>query len=107
MIPRHLSKVLEATAKDYPVVTVTGPRQSGKTTLVRATFPRHDYASLEDPDVRAFATEDPRGFLAQFQRKVILDEVQRTPELFSYIQGIVDTADLQIFCSRWLEGVGQ
>lgn len=93
MISRHLSKTLKAAARGYPVVTVTGPRQSGKTTLVRAAFPRHRYASLEDPDTRAFATEDPRGFLAQFRGKVILDEVQRAPDLFSYIQGIVDRED--------------
>ncbi len=93
MITRHLSRTLKTAARDFPVVTVTGPRQSGKTTLVRAAFPRHSYASLEDPDARAFATEDPRGFLAQFRGKVILDEVQRTPDLFSYIQGIVDQAD--------------
>ncbi|MFQ5411594.1 MAG: ATP-binding protein [Phycisphaerae bacterium] len=93
MIRRHLSRTLKAAARDFPVVTVTGPRQSGKTTLVRAAFPRHRYASLEDPDVRAFAEEDPRGFLDQFRGKVILDEVQRTPELFSYIQGLVDRDD--------------
>jgi hypothetical protein len=93
MIARHLAKILKAAARDYPVVTVTGPRQSGKTTLVRATFPRHRYASLEDPDTRAFATEDPRGFLDQFRSRVILDEVQRVPDLFSYIQGIVDRVD--------------
>jgi len=90
MFKRHLTKVLRTAAKAYPVVTVTGPRQSGKTTLVRMVFPRHHYVSLEDPDSRHFATDDPRGFLAQFRGKVILDEVQRTPELFSYIQGIVD-----------------
>ena len=93
MIPRHLSTTLKAAAWDFPVVTVTGPRQSGKTTLVRAAFPRHRYASLEDPDARGFASEDPRGFLDQFRGKVILDEVQRTPDLFSYIQGIVDRED--------------
>lgn len=93
MITRHLSKTLKAAARDYPVVTVTGPRQSGKTTLVRAAFPRHRYSSLEDPDARAFALDDPRGFLDQFPGKVILDEVQRVPDLFSYIQGIVDRED--------------
>jgi len=93
MISRHLTKKLKAAARDYPVVTVTGPRQSGKTTLVRAAFPRHRYASLEDPDARAFAMEDPRGFLGQFRGRVILDEVQRVPDIFSYIQGIVDDAD--------------
>jgi len=94
MIRRHLTQPLKAAARDFPVVTVTGPRQSGKTTLVRATFPRNRYATLEDPDTRAFATEDPRGFLDQFRGKVILDEIQRTPELFSYIQGIVDQKDI-------------
>ena len=93
MIARHLAKTLKAAARDYSVVTLTGPRQSGKTTLVRATFPRHRYASLEDPDARSFATEDPRGFLDQFGGRVILDEVQRVPDLFSYIQGIVDRVD--------------
>ena len=78
MIARHLTKTLRAAARDYPVVTLTGPRQSGKTTLVRAAFPRHRYASLEAPDVRAFALEDPRGFLDQFRGPVILDEVQRS-----------------------------
>ena len=90
MIKRTLSTTLRKTARSYPVVTVTGPRQSGKTTLVRSVFRHHSYASLEDPDLRDFALEDPRGFLNQFVGPVILDEIQRTPELFSYIQGIVD-----------------
>ncbi len=90
MIKRTLHTTLTKAARSYPVVTLTGPRQSGKTTLVRAAFPKHDYASLEDPDVRSFALEDPRGFLSQFRGPVVLDEVQRTPDLFSYIQTIVD-----------------
>ena len=73
------------------MVTLTGPRQSGKTTLVKMMFPDYDYRSLEEPDHRAFALEDPRGFLSQFAEKVILDEIQRAPDLFSYIQTIVDT----------------
>jgi len=93
MIARHLARTLKAAARGFPVVTVTGPRQSGKTTLVRATFPRHAYVSLEDPDTRAFATDDPRGFLGQFAGNVILDEVQRVPDLFAYLQGIVDRID--------------
>ncbi len=93
MIPRHLAATLRSTVKDYPVVTITGPRQSGKTTLVRSTLPRHEYLSLEDPDQRSFALEDPRGFLGQFNDNVILDEAQRAPDLFSYIQGIVDQRD--------------
>jgi predicted AAA+ superfamily ATPase len=83
MIARHLSAALRAAARKYPVVTLTGPRQSGKTTLARAVFPRHEYVSLESPEHRAFAVEDPRGFLARFKSKVILDEIQRVPDLFS------------------------
>jgi len=82
-------KLLEA-AGHYPVVAVTGPRQSGKTTLVRALFPDRPYVLLEDPDRRRQAIDDPRGFLAGFPDGVVLDEVQRAPELFSYLQGIVD-----------------
>jgi predicted AAA+ superfamily ATPase len=94
MYQRTLQPTLEKVARQYPVITVTGPRQSGKTTLVRATFAGHDYASLEDPDVREFALEDPRGFLAQFRGPVILDEAQRAPDLFSYIQTLVDQEDV-------------
>ncbi len=94
MIRRHLEVPLLEAAGRYPVVTLTGPRQSGKTTLVRAAFPRHAYASLEDPDVRAFALEDPRGFLGQFKGGVVLDEAQRAPDLFSYLQTLVDAEDV-------------
>jgi len=93
MIRRTLAKKLKEAAAQFPVVTVTGPRQSGKTTLVRATFKAYDYVSLESPDQRAFALDDPRGFLAQFNGPVILDEAQRAPELFSYIQTHVDERD--------------
>ena len=92
MIGRHLGSVLRKVATRYPVVTVTGPRQSGKTTLVRSVFDKHRYVSLEDPDERHYAQEDPRGFLDQFSEPVILDEVQNTPDLFSYIQSRVDLA---------------
>jgi predicted AAA+ superfamily ATPase len=85
-------------AKDYifklfnyfPVVAVTGPRQSGKTTLLRNLFPHYTYISLEDPDARAFAEKDPRSFLNQYNDQVIFDEVQRVPVLFSYLQTMVD-----------------
>ncbi len=90
MIQRHLGGVLKRAAKSYPVLTLTGPRQSGKTTLARATFPKHAYVSLELPDEREFAREDPRGFLAQHAGPVVLDEVQRAPDLFSYIQVLSD-----------------
>ena len=86
-----MADALKLAAGRMPVVTLTGPRQSGKTTLVRAVFPDHGYVSLEDPDERARATVDPRGFLSALaKRPVILDEVQRVPALPSYIQGMVD-----------------
>ena len=92
MLRRHLTEALRAAAALNPVVTLTGPRQSGKTTLVRALFPDHLYLSLEAPDLRARAFEDPRGFLAQGDR-LILDEIQRAPDLLSYIQVLVDEGD--------------
>ncbi|MEN8151720.1 MAG: ATP-binding protein [Planctomycetota bacterium] len=94
MIERTLQGPLRQLAKVYPIVTVTGPRQSGKTTLCRAAFPRADYASLEEADVREYAANDPRGFLDQFPSMVVLDEVQRAPDLFSYIQTRVDQEDV-------------
>ncbi len=90
MIKRALAFKLKQAAKQFPIVTVTGPRQSGKTTLVRAVFKNHRYISIELPDQRDFALNDPRGFLDQLDEPVILDEVQRAPELFSYIQVVVD-----------------
>jgi hypothetical protein len=77
-------------ARYFPVVTVTGPRQSGKTTLCRAVFPAHRYVSLEAPDTRALARSDPRGFLESLRAGAILDEVQRAPDLLSYLQVEVD-----------------
>jgi uncharacterized protein len=93
MIPRHLENTLRRLTASYPVVTLTGPRQSGKTTLVRATFPDYAYMSLEVPHVRETAATDPKGFLNQFPQGVILDEAQRLPDLFSYIQASVDERD--------------
>jgi uncharacterized protein len=93
MIPRHLTPKLLESVQKYPVVSLTGPRQSGKTTLVRTVLKDYAYRSLESPDHRAFALEDPRGFLGQFAGNVILDEVQRAPDLFSYIQTLVDAED--------------
>lgn len=90
MIKRTLEPVLKKLALQYPVVTITGPRQSGKTTLSRKVFPNLHYVNLEAPDVRLFAVDDPRGFLAAHADGVILDEIQRAPELLSYIQTIVD-----------------
>jgi len=90
MITRTLQPVALRLARQYPVVTVTGPRQSGKTTLCRMAFPRAAYVSLEALDDRQHARNDPRGFLARFTGPVILDEIQRVPELLSYIQTSVD-----------------
>lgn len=89
-IPRHAQSSIQRLAKTFPVLAITGPRQSGKTTLAQMCFPDKAYVSLEDPDVRRVASEDPRGFLAQYEAGAIFDEVQRVPELFSYLQGIVD-----------------
>jgi len=95
MIRRHLQSVLEDSAGLFPVLTLTGPRQSGKTTLARATFKNAQYVSLEEPAHRNLALEDARGFLGQFgSEQVLLDEAQRVPDLFSYIQGIVDQKDI-------------
>ena len=90
MIERTLTAKMISLAQKFQVITLTGPRQSGKTTLVRAAFPTLPYISLEEPDIRQFALTDPRGFLSNYPTGVILDEIQNTPELFSYIQGIVD-----------------
>jgi predicted AAA+ superfamily ATPase len=90
MIKREITTELIASAEEYPVVTVFGPRQSGKTTLAQMTFPHKSYFSLEDPDVRMAAQTDPRGFLANLPDGGVLDEIQRLPQLLSYIQGIVD-----------------
>ena len=89
-ITRDLTPKLIQAATQLPALTLTGPRQSGKTTLCRAVFPRHPYVTLEAPDERAFAADDPRAFLARFPQGAILDEVQRAPDLLSYLQGIID-----------------
>ncbi|MFZ1464122.1 MAG: ATP-binding protein [Anaerolineae bacterium] len=90
MIARTLTAKIIALAQKSQVITLTGPRQSGKTTLVRAAFPAMPYASLEEPDMRQIALTDPRGFLANYPAGAILDEIQHTPDLLSYIQGLVD-----------------
>jgi len=91
MIARRAQETLQRLAKGFLILVITGPRQSGKTTLARMTFPDHRYISLEDLDERAFALSDPKGFLARFDGKgVILDEVQRAPDLLSYLQTIND-----------------
>lgn len=97
--PRALETTLRAVAKQFPIVFLTGPRQSGKTTLARHAFPRFQYLSLEDLDERELAESDPRAFLGRLRRArgVILDEVQRAPGLFSYLQGVVDAGGMGPF----------
>ena len=90
LFPRDLASALQRMAKQFPVVAVTGPRQSGKTTLVRQLFGDKPYVSLEDPVELAFAQTDPRGFLQRFAQGAVFDEAQRWPELFSHLQGLVD-----------------
>jgi len=90
MIYRTITKELLTQLREYPVVTVIGPRQAGKTTLVRNVLPDYSYVSLEDPENRQLANDDPKAFLKRYSGKTIFDEVQRTPHLLSYLQGIVD-----------------
>ena len=90
MIARAAQNTLLRLAKGFPIVALTGPRQSGKTTLAKAAFPGKPYLSLEDPDIRLMVARDPRGLLAQFKDGAILDEVQQAPELLSYLQTQVD-----------------
>ena len=90
MILRTALSTVQRLARGFPIVALTGPRQSGKTTLARAAFPGKPYVSLENPDQLAYATADARRFLANYPDGAIIDEVQRCPELFSYLQGWVD-----------------
>ena len=90
MIKREAETELLILANQFKAVAVIGPRQSGKTTLVRMVFKDKPYANLENPDIRKFAMEDPRGFLSNYPKGAVLDEIQRVPELFSYLQQILD-----------------
>lgn len=95
MIAREAAKELQILAKNFNSVALIGPRQSGKTTLCKAQFPNKKYISLENPDIRLFAKQDPRGFLDQFPEGGILDEIQHIPELFSYLQQILDESETE------------
>ena len=90
MVKRIISNRLLALSKKTPILTITGPRQSGKTTLAKTVFPNYRYISLENPDNLDFALSDPKGFLNTYGQKIIIDEAQYAPKLFSYIQTIVD-----------------
>jgi len=91
MIRRDAQQTLLRLARGFPIVAITGPRQAGKTTLARMAFPDKPYVSLEDPDMRTMAESDPRGLLSRFPDGAILDEAQRAPGLFSYLQTLVDS----------------
>ena len=93
-IPRQIAPIIKAQQTKFPVLAVTGPRQSGKTTLLKELFSDYRYVTLENPNTRSFALEDPVAFLNQYDQKVILDEVQRAPALFSYIQSRVDESKI-------------
>jgi predicted AAA+ superfamily ATPase len=112
MIDRHLQAKVQELLTYFPVVTITGPRQSGKTTLVKSLSIGLPYITLEDIDIRLIAEEDPRGFLNNYPGGAILDEVQRVPQLFSYIQGIVDSTSATFILSgsqnfQLIEQIGQ
>ena len=93
LIKRAIQKELKALSQSYPVVTITGPRQAGKTTLAKMEFPNYLYCNLENPELRQLASDDPKAFFKQFPSPVIIDEIQRVPQLLSYIQSIVDEKD--------------
>ncbi|MDP1650914.1 MAG: AAA family ATPase [Rubrivivax sp.] len=99
MVPRHATATLLQLARGFPVLAVTGPWQSGKTTLARSAFPGLPYVNLEDPDTRELALADPRRFLARHRGGAILDEVQRAPALLSYLLGVADAASEM---GRWV-----
>lgn len=98
MILREAENEIKVLAAQFKAVAVVGPRQSGKTTLVRSVFAHKPYVNLENPDIRRFAMDDPRGFLSNYPQGAVLDEAQRVPELFSYLQQILDeTTDHGLF----------
>ncbi|PWS32962.1 ATP-binding protein [Pedobacter paludis] len=93
-VNRQIESIIKSQQSKFPILAVTGPRQSGKTTMLKELFKDYRYVSLENPDIRSFASDDPHGFLNEYAEKVILDEVQRVPELFSYIQTKVDESKI-------------
>ena len=93
LIHRTIQEELKSLTKSYPVITITGPRQAGKTTLARYSFPDYTYCNLENPEIRLLAKNDPNAFFEEFKYPAIIDEIQRVPELLSYMQTIVDEKD--------------
>jgi predicted AAA+ superfamily ATPase len=100
LVARNLSGLLLDAARHYPAVVVTGPRRSGKTTLLRGAFPGSQYVLLEDPDVQARIRSDPRSFLEGLRPPVVFDEIQNTPELFDYVRTLIDTSPRRM--GQWL-----
>ena len=92
MIVRRIQKELAELAREYKVITITGPRQSGKTTLARMQYPDYDYVNMESPEIRQLAEQDAREFLKRHPAPLIIDEIQRLPMLLSYIQVECDPA---------------
>jgi len=90
MIKRDIQNILPSLTATYPVIAINGPRQAGKTTLAKMAYSNYNYCNLEDPDIRLLAETDPKSFFRQYQPPVIIDEIQRIPELTSYIQVMVD-----------------
>ena len=88
MLPRVAEILIKKKSRQFRAIAIVGPRQSGKKTLVKKVFSKKPYVSLEDPDERMFATHDPRAFLNRYKKGAVIDEAQRVPELFSYMQGI-------------------
>jgi len=101
MLKREIQNELLILLTEYPVVTILGPRQSGKTTLAKETLKDYTYSNLEVSEERRLATEDSKAYLDQFKSKVIIDEIQRAPELLSYIQDLVDHGPNSGACKRF------
>ena len=93
MIPRQAKEIILSLSKGYPAIAITGPRQSGKTTLAKHIFKEKPYVSLENPDIQEMSQIDPRGFLDRYKDGAVFDEVQRSPKLFSYLQEIIDSSN--------------